>query len=506
MIVLGQNMKNRKGSKFCLLLFTVLLFVFFSFQNQSQQFDLFNLIYKSNINLSNNVSVYLSNIDLIFNLILVSVSSETDIDLQIYPETLNDQIFSIIDKTKIIQLVSDNQLSEDVTRSIGSLSSNDSVLLYSDLFNYFLMSYSVRKSEIEYKPDVVEKLNHLYKWFSYDLYLQFLDNFNVEIGGICNYLSQYVEGNIRADIDKISSLNYSLLKPNRDLKILLRTLVGVANITKNDEDGIDEPDGGFPRLIEFSSYNSVNKSYYDFLFSSVDFYSDDFYENNIKPFEGDYINLFIPPEDKISEFYCTLNHEFFHFYQDDFNSSSFVKNLSDYVGKDEELKSLLENYFTKTDDLSSTFIEKLQEDLNNEKIDSKEFMLFLIAFALLANYEYGFLNFDESNFQKLYYNAFFTSLFSGVTSFLEFSADFYGLWITKKYFSSQISDYSGYPENKSLLNILNTEFNILNLDIINDFSIWVEIFRHYLKFCIENVSDTMLYNIFDLMKKSLKEQ
>ncbi len=31
-------------------------------------------------------------------------------------------------------------------------------------------------------------------------------------------------------------------------------------------------------------------------------------------------------------------------------------------------------------------------------------------------------------------------------------------------------------------------------------------FRHYLKFCIENVSDTMLYNIFDLMKKSLKEQ
>ena len=183
-----------------------------------------------------------------------------------------------------------------------------------------------------------------------------------------------------------------------------------------------------------------------------------------------------------------------------------MKNLSYYVGKDEELKSLLENYFTKTDDLSSTFIEKLQEDLNNEKIDSKEFMLFLIAFALLANYEYGFLNFDESNFQKLYYNAFFTSLFSGVTSFLEFSADFYGLWITKKYFSSQISDYSGYSENKSLLNILNTEFNILNLDIINDFSIWVEIFRHYLKFCIENVSDTMLYNIFDLMKKSLKEQ
>lgn len=499
-------MKNRKGSKFCLLLFIVLLFVFFSFQNQSRQFDLFNFIFESNINGSNNVSVYLSNIDLIFNLILVSVSSETDVKLKLYPETLNDQIFSIIDKTKIIQFVSDNQLSEDVTRSIGKLSSNDNLLLYSDLFNYFLISYSVRKSEIEYKPTVVEKLNHLYKWFSYDLYLQFIDTFNVEIGGICKYLSQYVEGNIRQDIDKISSQNYSLLKLNEDLKIVFRPLVGVANITKNDEDGIDESDGEFPRLIEFSYYNSVNKSYFDFLFSSLDFYCDDFYENNIKPFEGDYINLFIPPEDKISEFYSILNHELFHFYQDDFNSSSFEKNLGDYVDKDEELKSLLENYFTKTDDLSSTFIKKLQEDFNNKKIDSKEFMLFLIAFALLTNYEYGFPNFDESNFQKLYYNALFTSLFSGVTSFLEFSADFYGFWIAKKYFSSQISEYISYPENKILLNRLDSEFNISNFDIINDFSIWVEIFRYYLKFCLENVSDTMLYNVFDLMKKSLTEQ
>lgn len=454
-------LKKRFVTKYYVFLSIIIILIFASFQ-KPYNFDINNetkiIEELSIINVDNtDVELYFSFPNIISSLIAICTSNG---GLEFYPDTLNIEIFKIIDKNKIVEfLEKENLLTELI--NLNKIKNNLNAVYFSDFF----LPYIILKGYYEgnnilnnyYDSLIYKGLFTEYNFkLSYKIYRLFYYEFYYELYKIYELIkNNFINGHYDNEYKELILKNNKNLELKSNFKIIFNL-----EICEKENNQIN-----FASQFQKIDYKSANNLLKQIGFSSVS----SFYDRYIKDYEGHYFFLFYPFSN-ISKysFKYIFCHEYFHYYQ---SNKNFFNYLESIIYVKEDLKNLLNNYFLR--------INEIYSELNKKK------------------YKYSYIFSDCKSFSTIYDNQLINYLLSEISSFSELSADIYALWFALKYDEKykNVENYyyftNKYLEYSNLISILR------NIDNINDINFWAEMLKIYLQYIMDN----MLKDIDILIKK-----
>lgn len=456
-------MKKEMKFKFFLLIIFLIFAVCYSFyfpyhENSYFEIKIIEEIYNIKIN-DSKIKIYFSYPNLISSLISICLYDS----LEFFPESLNNEIFNIIDKNKIIKLLEDKKIKDELNQ-LNKLKISVNTIFFNDYYTpyIFLKIFDEKNIKLSLNQHFYLYDVHLSSYnvlLSARIYKIFYENFYYQLYKIFCLIKSYLEcENFKQYFIEILNKNITELNIKNDFNIIF-------NIELTDKNKSN-------KISYASKFLEIDNKYVKEKMELIGLkYSNSFYNENMINYEGYYIITFFPFSniDINKPFEYVLSHEFFHLYQ---SINNFYFKLENFSNNDNEIKNMIDKYFS--------IIKKIY--LDNEYIikNSKELNIIF--------------NFYPS-FSLIYDNLLFTHFFSDISSFCEISADIYALWSNLK--NNKFLNFNMFYLNKRFLDYTNIVNVLKNIDNIDDIGIWINFFKIYLNYLLYNITT----NIDELLKR-----